>query len=72
MGDSRANEYMKGRRILEVNPSHPIMRALREKVAADSNSSEAAILTRVIYETALVNSGFALDSPSEFASRYDP
>jgi heat shock protein beta len=29
MGDSRAMEYMKGRKILEVNPEHEIVRGIK-------------------------------------------
>lgn len=42
MGDSRAAEYMKGRRILEVNPDHPIVAALAARVAAGEPGAAAA------------------------------
>jgi heat shock protein beta len=33
MGDSRAMEYMKGRKILEVNPEHEIVRGIKVRWA---------------------------------------
>ena len=36
MGDARSAEYMKGRRIMEVNPGHPIIQALKAKVELES------------------------------------
>lgn len=32
MGDPMQAEYMRGRRILEINPSHPIIESLKAKV----------------------------------------
>lgn len=29
MGDNRAAEYMRGRRIMEINPDHPIIQVCR-------------------------------------------
>lgn len=36
MGDARAAEYMRGRRIMEVNPQHPIIQSLKAKVELES------------------------------------
>ena len=36
MGDNRAAEYMRGRRIMEINPEHPIIKALRSKLELES------------------------------------
>lgn len=36
MGDARAAEYMRGRRMLEVNPQHPIIQSLKAKVELES------------------------------------
>jgi hypothetical protein len=32
LGDSRAMEYMKGRKILEVNPEHEIVRGIKVRL----------------------------------------
>ena len=34
--DARAAEFMKGRRVMEVNPGHPIIQGLKAKVDLES------------------------------------
>ncbi|WIA10764.1 hypothetical protein OEZ85_010933 [Tetradesmus obliquus] len=68
MGDSRAMEYMKGRKILEVNPEHEIVRGI--KVLLDEDDKERARdLAELLYETSLLTSGFALEQPKDYASK---
>ena len=40
LGDSRAADYMKGRKTLEINPEHPVVQALKEKVDSDSSGAQ--------------------------------
>lgn len=40
LGDSRAAEYMKGRKTLEINPEHPIVQALKQKVDSDASGAK--------------------------------
>lgn len=40
LGDSRAAEYMKGRKTLEINPSHPIIQALKERIDSDADGAK--------------------------------
>jgi heat shock protein beta len=44
MGDARSAEYMKGRRIMEVNPGHPIIQALKGKVELESRWVAVAVV----------------------------
>ncbi|XP_039026852.1 endoplasmin homolog isoform X3 [Hibiscus syriacus] len=37
LSDARKQSYMKGKRILEINPRHPIIQELRERVIKDSS-----------------------------------
>ena len=67
MGDNRAMEYMRGRRILEINPDSPVISALRARL--DSDPAGVAPTTELLYETALITGGFTVDSPKEFANR---
>ncbi|KAK9839204.1 hypothetical protein WJX81_001136 [Elliptochloris bilobata] len=67
LGDARAAEYMKGRKTLEINPDHPIITALQSKVADDAEGAKA--MAELLYDTALVTSGFSVDSPKDFAAR---
>jgi heat shock protein beta len=67
MGDNRAMEYMRGRRILEINPDSPVIASLRQRLETDP--AGVAPMTELLYETALITGGFTVDSPKDFANR---
>ncbi|MCO5561079.1 hypothetical protein L7F22_014700 [Adiantum nelumboides] len=69
LSDASKQTYMRGKRVLEINPRHPIIKELRERVALDSEDSTAQQTAKLIYQTALIESGFFLEDPKEFASR---
>ena len=67
MGDSRASEYMKGKKTMEINPTSPVILDLKAKQAAgDAGASATAAL---LFDTALLTSGFTIDQPAEFAAK---
>lgn len=49
---------MKGKRILEVNPRHPLIQQVKDKFEADPDSAANGALAKILYETALLESGF--------------
>ena len=59
---------MKPRRTLELNPFHPIVAKLTERFESDGESS-IRDLVWLLYDTALLASGFTLDKPSDHAGR---
>ena len=70
MGDTRAMEYMRGRRTLEVNPDHPVIASLKARFDEHGESdANAEAITELLYETSLLTSGFSVDSPKAFAQR---
>jgi len=69
MGDARAMDYMKGKKIMEINPGNPIIRELKAQVDARTAGAQAAATAILLYETSLLTSGFTVESPSEFAAR---
>lgn len=55
--------------ILEVNPSHPVIKKLLTLVKADSADAQATETANLLSDTALVVSGFGVDNKLEFSQR---
>ena len=66
---SSQNGMMGSKKTMEINPSHPIISNLREKVDVDSSDKTVKDLIWLLYDTTLLSSGFSLDDPSLFANR---
>ncbi|KAL8161432.1 hypothetical protein V2J09_012921 [Rumex salicifolius] len=72
LGDTSTLEFMRGRRILEINPDHPIIKDLNAACKNSPESGEAQKAVELLYDTALVSSGFTPDSPAELGNKiYD-
>ncbi|XP_020581874.1 heat shock protein 90-5, chloroplastic [Phalaenopsis equestris] len=69
LGDTSSLEFMRGRRILEINPDHPIIKDLSAACKHDPNNSEANRAVDLLYDTALISSGFTPDSPAELGNK---
>lgn len=81
--DSTTMGYMAGKKHLEINPEHSIIkyvlflfayslafsRNLRERVEQDKSNKTSKDLIVLLYETALLSSGFSLEDPTVHASR---
>jgi len=67
--DNSMGTYMVSKKTLEVNPNHSIVVELRKKIDTDKNDKTVKDLVWLIFETALLSSGFSLDDPSSFAGR---
>ncbi|XP_071733110.1 endoplasmin homolog [Rutidosis leptorrhynchoides] len=72
LSDASKQAYMRGKRVLEINARHPIIKELRERVVKDPEDASVKTTAQLMYQTALMESGFMLSDPKDFASRiYD-
>merc|ERR1712012_239113 len=60
---------MAGRKTLEINPNHPVVVDLLAKVKADKENVAAMDTAHVLFQTALVESGYEIADPSALVSR---
>jgi heat shock protein beta len=68
--DTKQYSYMKSQRILEINPKHPLIKEFLRRVDdTDGDKKTIEDLALILYDTASLNSGFALDEPAQFAQR---
>merc|ERR1719505_418472 len=67
--DTSTMGYMAAKKHLEINPDHSIVENLRQRVEADKSDKSVKDLVMLLFETALLSSGFALEEPAVHAQR---
>merc|ERR1712241_927624 len=60
---------MSGRKTLELNPNHPVVVDLLGKVKADKEDSAALDTAQMLFQTALIESGYEIADPSALVNR---
>merc|ERR1712203_820203 len=60
---------MSGRKTLEINPNHPVVVDLLSKIKADKEDKAAKDTAAVLFQTALIESGYEIADPSALVNR---
>merc|ERR1712097_176876 len=60
---------MSGRKTLEVNPNHPVVVDLLSKIKDDKENAAALDTAQVLFQTALIESGYEIADPSALVNR---
>ena len=69
-GNVREAQHLKSKKTLEINPLHPIIRTLQERVVAgEGDSAEVKQVVELLWDASLLQSGFVHDNPTDFAKR---
>merc|ERR1712182_71604 len=62
-------QMMSGRKTLEINANHPVVSDLLAKVKADKDDKAALDSAQVLFQTALLESGYEIADPSALVNR---
>merc|ERR1712032_1469806 len=60
---------MSGRKTLELNPNHPVVVDLLGKVKTDKEDAAALDTAQMLFQTALIESGYEIADPSALVNR---
>uniref|UniRef100_A0A0A9IFU0 Heat shock protein, putative n=1 Tax=Arundo donax TaxID=35708 RepID=A0A0A9IFU0_ARUDO len=72
MGDTSSLDFMRSRKVFEINPEHEIIKGLNVACRNNPDDPEALKVLDVLFETAMISSGFTPDNPAELSGKiYD-
>jgi molecular chaperone HtpG len=67
--DSSTSSYMQPKKTLEVNGTHPVISKIVEQLEADPEDKSTKEMINLLWDTALLSSGFSLKNPAALSSR---
>jgi molecular chaperone HtpG len=71
MGDTNSLQYMRSKKILEINPNHIVIKGLKKNFELDNETNKLINnnIVNLMFETSLIDSGFTLENHNNFVNR---
>merc|ERR1711959_103075 len=66
LADPSKYSFMAPKKTLEINPFHPVLVSLAQKVSEDKEDDMAKDMATTLFETAMVQGDFELDNKADF------
>ena len=67
--DTKRSQYLVSKKTMEINPRHPIIIELQKRATENPSDEDTKDLAEILYDTALLNSGFQMEDAKSFARR---
>lgn len=67
--DTQMSSYMQPKKILELNAKHPVVMKIKAMLESDENDKSARDMLNMLWDTALLSSGFTLSNPASFSAQ---
>merc|ERR1719316_979552 len=67
--DNKRTQYLVSKKTMEINPRHPIVIELKKRAEENPDSDDTKDFAQLMYDTALLNSGFQMEDATGFAGR---
>jgi len=67
LGDKRAERMWVGKKVLEINPTHPLIVKLGDLVNTQRDSEDTRKVASLLLDSAAITSGYQVKDPSSFA-----
>lgn len=69
--DATRDYYLQQKKILEINPHHPVIKELLKRVETGENDEKITEAASVLFATATVRSGYALQDTEDFGKKIE-
>jgi len=67
--DERFLMRVGGKRVMEINPNHPVIKQLLSLVKDEKTDTTTEDIAHLLFDTAVLNSGYALEEPMKLTNR---